>query len=386
MVRGMCAVLLAAAVLTGCSSGDEVAAPTATQTVLVTPSGRLIPTPSPTAPALRDVVARASAGVVKIEVTTCDGGGGSGSGFIVAPNLVATVAHVVDGARTISVRGTGGVVRGELVGVDDRRELALVRTVKPFSGYVLSFSRVNPEVTDQISVIGYPLGRPLSTSVGRVSALDQRVDFELLTLEGMIQTDAAVNPGNSGGPMLDVEGNVVGLVEAKAGGAEGLAYAIPASSAAPVVAGWVAAPVDVPLQTCPDPFADLVTIESRHADAPALAATFHRYFQAINEGWYDEAWGYLTGRRRGEVGGLEAFSEEQSTSQVRGLVIENVARVDDTTDEATVRFVSTQDADHGTDGQTCSSWHLTYTMRMDAGGWAIDSAMNETGSPVQCQG
>jgi hypothetical protein len=349
------------------------------------------PAPSDTAPSapveqpptLRDSVAFVSSGVVRIEVTTCEPGlPPSGSGFLVDEDLVATVAHVVEGARTIALRTSDEVIRGEVVGVDPDREVALVRAVRPLGGSILVFATESPEVTDEVAVLGYPLGQPLATNVGAVSGLDRRVEFESQSLSGLIQTDASVNPGNSGGPMINAAGEVVGLVEAKTG--EGLAYAVPAGVAGDLVEGWAAAPVVEPPADCPDPTADLVTIESKHADAPALARTFHAFIEGINLGYYEDSWALLTGRRRAAYSDFESFVEAQSTSTITDFVLEKASMKDETSDTADVRFTSRQAAELGPDGQTCSQWHLRYTMRMDSGYWRIDGAENLEASPVEC--
>lgn len=339
------------------------------------------PTPEP--PSLGDSVALARSGVVRIEATHCDGGVSSGSGFLVGPDMVATVAHVVDGARTLSLRTPGGVLRGEVVGVDADAEVALVRAIDTLPGFIFVFAEEPPEITEEIAVLGYHFGQPLTTNVGTVSALDRRVEFEGQSLSGLIQTDAAVNSGHSGGPMVNAAGEVLGLVEAKAG--EGLGYAVPAAVAEPMVTAWAASPDDVPMAQCPDPTAELITTESRHADAPALAASFFAYFDGINRGYYGSAWEMLTGRRQGKYAGYDDFEAKQSSSIISEVVLELARRVDETSDTADVRFVSRQDPELGPDGQACSEWHLRYTMRMDSGYWRIDAAENLDDSPRACR-
>ena len=177
-------------------------------------------------PKLSEAVAQVKSGVVRIETTYCDGSVASGSGFLVGNRMVVTVAHVIEGARSISLRTSSGVSRGEVVGSAIDREVAVVRSVHPFAGHLFSFARQHPTELDEVAVLGYPLGLPLSSEAGHVSALDRTIDLEDKSLQGMIQTDAAVNPGNSGGPMINSRGNILGLVEAKNSAGEGLAYAI----------------------------------------------------------------------------------------------------------------------------------------------------------------
>ena len=378
-------VLSAAAVsLVGCSASSDASPPTRSASASASPAESVSPAPSEP-PTLAALVGSASNGVVRIETTACElWGGGSGSGFLVDDDLVATVAHVVDGARTVSLRTTDGVIRGEVIGSDPDREVALVRAVRPLGGHEFVFASESPEVTDQVAVLGFPRGLPLTTTLGSVSALDRRVEFETQSLAGLIQTDAAINSGNSGGPMINEQGEVVGLVEAMYGDSEGLAYAVPASDARQLISAWADSPDVAQGVECPPATEEVISIESIHPDAPALAEAFYAFVEGINEEWYEESWSSLTGRRRGAYGSLEDFAREQSTSTITDFVLEKASRKDETSDTADVRFTSTQDPAYGPDGQPCSQWHLRYTMRMDSGRWLVDAAKNLGDSPVAC--
>ncbi len=93
------------------------------------------------------------------------------------------------------------------------------------------------------------LGR-LTPATGTVSALDRELDRGLNTQRGVIQTDAAVNPGNSGGPLLGLDGRAVGLVFSKQMDVESTAFAVAADAARADVEGWIARPQELPLDTC----------------------------------------------------------------------------------------------------------------------------------------
>ncbi|HEX6887834.1 MAG TPA: trypsin-like peptidase domain-containing protein [Candidatus Nanopelagicales bacterium] len=351
-------------------------------------SGSAPPEPStaPTGPrSVDEAVQFVSDGVVRIESTGCEAGQvGSGSGFLVDDDLVATVAHVVADARTLSLRTADSVIRGEVVGVDPEREVALIRAIRPLTGHVFTFASEAPEIPEKVGILGFPHGKPLETKTGGVSGLDRRIEFEGQSLRGLIQIDAAVNPGNSGGPVVNARGEVVGLVEAKFSNEEGTAYAVSSGVAADLIEGWATAPVVEPLADCPDPVADIVRIDSRHADAPALAQTLAAYVSGISFGEYDVSWGMLTGDLQGSYGDVSGFADAHASSTIEGVVLEKVGLIDSTSNWAQVRFTSRQDAADGPDGQTCSDWHLRYTMRMDSGMWLIDAATPLGDSPVDC--
>ena len=198
---------------------------------------------------LADLVAAAAPSVVGIEHRR-----GQGSGVVLAQDgFVLTNAHVAaEGAGPLRVRLPGArVVRGELVGADARTDLAVVRaSAADLAPLPLAERRLR--VGEVVVAIGNPLGFERSVSLGVVSALHRnlpaprgarpRTSFaprsgagEGEVLEGLVQTDAAVNPGNSGGPLLDASGAVVGVTTAMLPWARGIGFAVPATTA-----GWVA--------------------------------------------------------------------------------------------------------------------------------------------------
>jgi len=181
---------------------------------------------------LADVVARAAPSVVGVEHRR-----GQGSGVVLAHDgFVLTNAHVAAGGGPLRVRLSGSrIVRGELVGADARTDLAVVRadaTDLP----ALRLAERRLRVGEVVVAIGNPLGFERSVSLGVVSALHRNLAApQGEVLEGLVQTDAAVNPGNSGGPLVDAGGAVVGVTTAMLPWARGIGFAVPATTA-----GWVA--------------------------------------------------------------------------------------------------------------------------------------------------
>ena len=161
---------------------------------------------------------------------------GAGSGFIIsADGYVVTNYHVVDDATTVSVLTHGGeTLIAQVVGFDDTADVALLKVGGENHPFVTLGSSDKLIVGDQVVAIGNPLGELTSTlTVGFISAKDRIVDTDG-TVINMLQTDAAINSGKSGGPLFNMNGEVVGITTAKYSGnsgsgatIEGLGFAIP---------------------------------------------------------------------------------------------------------------------------------------------------------------
>jgi S1-C subfamily serine protease len=203
---------------------------------------------------LPDLIQSIRSGIVRVDVTGC-GFTGTGTGLLVGPREVVTVEHVVDAASAIRIERNGKVLgKASVIGADGARDLALLRTEKPISGHRFQISTKAPRLGDSVAVIGYPLGLPLSVTKGTVSGLSRVVPIRRVKRRGLIQTDAAVNPGNSGGPVLLLPGGqVIGLVDLESLRANGIAFAVSGSVAAKLVEAWKVAPQPLPAASCKRP-------------------------------------------------------------------------------------------------------------------------------------
>jgi 2-alkenal reductase len=255
VARGIAPAGLAALALAGCGgsgghSGSSTAAgqgaPASTTRVEVLkalPGGNFDP---------QAIYRRSSPGVVTVisefagaanPLAPQGGRAGLGSGFVVSSKgEIATNAHVVTSGEGADIRRARHVyvqfddhnqVPATIVGADPNSDVALIRvdpaglTLRPLP-LGASASLV---VGAPVVAIGSPFGEPESLSVGVVSGLDRTIDsLTNFQISGAIQTDAAINRGNSGGPLVDARGAVIGInsqIQSTTGGGEGVGFAVP---------------------------------------------------------------------------------------------------------------------------------------------------------------
>ncbi|WP_229076611.1 S1C family serine protease [Actinoplanes sp. DH11] len=164
---------------------------------------------------------------------------GSGTGVIAnADGTVLTALHVVDGAETIEVTYADGTkATATIASRDPAQDIATITPQKLPETLVPAVLGGGAAIGDDVVAIGNPLGLTWSTSSGVVSGLDRKLDRDdAADIAGLIQFDAAVNPGNSGGPLINDRGQVVGIVVALAnptgaGTFIGIGFAVPIGAA-----------------------------------------------------------------------------------------------------------------------------------------------------------
>jgi S1-C subfamily serine protease len=185
--------------------------------------------------------------------------GGTGSGFVVSPGLVATACHVVKGAAAIQLHFWAARARasGRQVLCDERRDIAFVATSVPEGMAILEFAGDKVAQGEQIWVWGFPLGTTIATepsvSAGIVSATE--------TAQGFIALDVSGAPGNSGGPVVNGQGRVIGIFVAswvvQGQGTTGFKYAASGSTAETLLRGTI---VQASTQATEEPRAEADTI------------------------------------------------------------------------------------------------------------------------------
>lgn len=204
-----------------------------------------VPVP-PDSPVATDVVRTASESVVKVRGPAC-GRLVSGSGWVVADDLIVTNAHVVAGTTSTEVLGADGSRwSGRVVAFDSRADLAVVRV----RGLGLEPLEVDPAERGDVGVVlGYPRGGDLAIApyiVGQpLDARGEDIYGRGGVLRRILVLGSRVQPGDSGGPLIDGDGQVAGVVFAVAPDRDGVAYAIRTTELEPVLDGSLEAGVDV---------------------------------------------------------------------------------------------------------------------------------------------
>jgi putative serine protease PepD len=193
-----------------------------------------------------EIYRRAAPGVVEISAGAegpFGGGGATGTGFVIdEQGRIITNHHVVAGADSVQVTFSDGEeARARVVGSDASTDIALLQLEdvdRELSPLELGSSE-SLRIGDPVVAIGSPFGLQGTVTAGIVSALDREIQApDGFTIDGAIQTDAALNSGNSGGPLLDARGRVIGVnsqIESRTGGNVGIGYAVPIDTARRVV-------------------------------------------------------------------------------------------------------------------------------------------------------
>jgi putative serine protease PepD len=179
-------------------------------------------------------------GVVYVQA----GQSASGSGFVISDDgYIVTNEHVVAESNSYTVRigETDRTVPATLVGADASSDLALLKVDPSQTGalHPLQMADSSPEVGDEVIAIGSPFGLQSTLTSGIVSALNRTLQSPNgHSISGALQTDAAINPGNSGGPLLNTDGQVIGVnaqIASQSGGSTGVGFAISVSTVKNVI-------------------------------------------------------------------------------------------------------------------------------------------------------
>jgi len=191
--------------------------------------------------------------IVKITTIGCDGNGYEGSGFVIDAHDIVTAAHVVEGSESMSVTVNGSPTPAQIIGLDESGDVALLHTDEALSPSYIPLEVHDPLVGQSVAALGYPLNGGLTMTIGSVSALNQSITVSTTNLGGLVQTDTPINHGNSGGPLVALDGHADGIVDALNPNANATGYAIGPDYARAEIDNWISAPESHPLPLCTSP-------------------------------------------------------------------------------------------------------------------------------------
>ncbi len=305
--------------------------------------------------------------IARINTIGCNGSAYVGTGFAIDAHHIVTAGHVVEGSNTMTVTLDGNPVPTQIVGLDASGDVALLQSDSALPAPYIPLADSAPGVGERVAAIGFPLGAGLTLTQGSVSALGQDLTVNNNRLAGLVQTDTALNPGNSGGPLIALDGTARGIVDVLNIRANATGYAIGSQYAHAEVQRWIVTPESHPLPLCtapnpyvaagvstpptqsptpttpaPSPDRVQVTESAASAQAPAVLAIAQRYFDAINAHDYDAWTATVTSQRASQQSRASWNQGYRSTHQFSVVV---TAITPTGADSATVAmsFVGTQD-------------------------------------------
>ena len=327
-----------------------------------------------------DVYAKAQSGVVRIEVATCTGGG-TGSGFVLSPTLVVTAAHVVAGGKVVELIVGTTATAGRVVGIDEIADVALIEPAAALPGVALAFSSTPAKPADEVAAIGFPRGEAKTFVRGTVNALNHKDVIEGIPRHGLIEFDAAIDRGNSGGPLIDSRGDVVGMVDAGVVEVQGRRFAIPSATVEGLIQAWRAAPRPPAVHACdtllgPDG-STLPTGTDPTKSLTQILATLRLYFDSIRRADAATALAQLL-----HAGSISDFQQAIDSSRDVDFQTHSIAPSAGNY-VVWLSFTSTQDPGRGPAGraaETCTRWSLDYTMTEHNHLWLIGSTAGHPGS------
>ncbi|MDW3179122.1 MAG: serine protease [Acidimicrobiia bacterium] len=389
-------------------SGDDAVVTDTTATTTSTTSS--VPEPLPTTTTtsstippprdFADLFEDLRGAVASVDVVGCDFGS-QGTAFLIDEETAYTAWHVVEDAAQVALTIGGENIEASVIGHDPERDVAVLRLSTPVDdAVVLPIADTQPRVGEEVAAIGHPRGLPLALTVGRVTSMNGEFDFggnAEGVVSNLIQTDAVVAPGSSGGPLINQQGEVIGVVILKDIAAEGLMYAGDIEGVRAELADWSAFPEPVEAAFCVGNVdlanidqiaAEFIGADVVHPEVEALQRTYAVYTQSINSGRAEAAFGVL-GPSITTNNTPEAWAEGQATSLLWDWRIRSVTEIEGGLDVRST-FTSTQDAEFGFDGQsTCTRWDITHeVISGEFRGrefWLIDRSRATTGSgPIDC--
>lgn len=361
----------------------------------------------PASPALNwtEIIADSKSGVAHIAVGLCNQLTRAGTGFLVDDDLVVTAAHVIDGASSLQLRLGDGLYSAMIIGSNPTVDIAMLKIAGRSDGHQFDLTKEDAAIGTSVRALGYPLSsgaedktsssNDYGATEGSISKINQGSRMENVDDNAIIQIDAPLNSGNSGGPIVDQNGDVVGMAisvrrdQEQGPSIEGTGYAVAAARIRQAVDQWNNASGFTPLANCDDSprdesFTLVPEVTSSHDAALNVAETFGKHGNAINSGNYSAAFQLLSPAAQRRAGGVDSWAENLATSWwIYANVYDIVGKGEKL--DANVEIWTVQNAEFAPKGtqQECSMWDLKYSLILDGNEWQIDS-VKQNRAPEEC--
>ena len=324
-----------------------------------------------------------------VEAVTCDTAR-QGTAFLAHDDVVITTASIVQDATEVAVTFGDESAEALVIGVDLESGFAALEVSSPIPELPLALSEEPVRAGEQVGALTQPVGLPQTMIVGRVSSIDEM---------GQIRTDAAVGVGSGGGPLIDGQGRVVGVLAMLDASVvdEGPLRAFSTLDIGGLFSEWVDAREPIPQSSCVGNVdlddidavaAELISADTAHRELASVQRTFAVFTQSINSSRAEEAFGVL-GPAITRDNTPEAWAQGQRTSKLWDWRIRSIAERDGVLVVRSL-FTSTQEAAFGFDGvSTCTRWDITYELVdglfRDEPYWLINrSSATSARSPIDC--
>lgn len=358
-----------------------------------TSSSPAVPPPSPTRLEWDEVFRQLGPGVVRISTATCDDESGMGSGFAISDRVVVTAAHVVSRARIMTVQTNSGVsAEAEPVGIVENMDVAVLRLNRSLDLPPLRLAEAVPDRGSELAVLGYPLWTyDLRIADGIVTGLPEPVEYEDQVVDRLFTVNAATNRGNSGGPVVDRKGQVIGLVSGSQNWdddvpVQGVNFVVPVEDVQLVVDEWQHQTTSLADACVGEELSDGTRGSDHGLDvvsqddsklAIAVAQVLHTHGAAINRGVYDVAFALFTPDQQERLGGLHEWEDGVAASFWREIEVMEASLNDD---ESSATALVTLRTEQPPTGQVtdCSLWTIEYQFSIVDGQPLIDKARGQS--------
>lgn len=336
------------------------------------------------------VVENTRSGVVHLSVVGCTPEeSGSGSGFLIAPDLVVTAAHVVEGAASTSAAVDEQIRDATVLGLDLEADVALLQLDEPVEGYTFSWAEGDAAIGSDVAALGFPLASGFSIVDGILSGTELNDSGHEL-----LRFTAPVNPGNSGGAIVTRDGEAIGVVSSRIEESlsgrpvSGVGYSISFTTARPLVDGWIEDPEPPSRPWCvadDEPFVLSIDIDLSNPDVLVAALMVQIHGEAINSGSYESAFAMFTPQMQEDMGGLDAWSSGLDSSFWRKLALTDHTVTEDSV-ELRMTLRTEQPPEDGPNGMSCTDWDLTYLLVWDSEvqEYLIDEVRSQA-DPTECR-